>query len=135
MMNYEFPVALEPTYTKTGVEIPGRRAVVRKDTEAPIASVSTRYQLTEHKTIIEQAKSFSELFGTPTTSFNLSRSGDRCLTEFTYKEITAEVAKNDLVGLRFYIDTSYNAKSTNKLRIGGLRLSCLNGMVSPTSDI
>lgn len=134
-MNYDFPVALEKTFTKTGVEIPGRRAVVRKDTDTPIASVGLSYKLTEHKTIMDKAKSYADIFGSPVTSFTVNPKGDRVLAEFTFKEITQEVAKGDLVGLRFYIDSSYNAKSSNKLRIGGLRLACLNGMVSPTSDV
>lgn len=134
-MEYNFPVSLQPTYTKIGnqigQEIPRRRAVVRDDTGVPIASVSTKYKLVTHTEVFDQALKYVDRLGKPQSKFYIASNGAKAVGEFTYADKTLAVEKGDLVGLRVYIESSYNAKSAIKVRIGGLQLKCMNGLMQP----
>jgi hypothetical protein len=128
---YEFPVSLQKLYTRDGNEAPRVQAVVREDTNEPLAVVGKRYQLIPHSDVVRQARSFINAMGTPTESFTVARNGAVMLGVLTYKEHTHTVAKGDTVGLRVYIENSYNATRSLNIRVGALVLSCLNGMVTP----
>lgn len=129
-MNYDFPVSLQPTYTKSGKEVPGRRVVVRDDTDDPIAAVSTKYRLIEHKSVMEPALEYIKGFGDPIVNFHVGQKGARAIGEFTFRENTVEVRKGEMIGLRVYVDNTYNAKGSLKVKVGGLCLWCLNGAVN-----
>lgn len=127
---YDFPVSLQPTFTKSGKEVPGRRVVVRDDTDLPIASVSTKYRLIEHKEVMSKAFDYVKTIGEPAVQFHVGQNGARAIGEFTFRDSTSEVRKGELVGLRVYVDNTYNAKGSLKVKIGGLCLWCLNGAVN-----
>lgn len=132
---HDFPVSLQPLYTRHRKVVPNIQAVVREDVNLPIATVRSRYQLFEHKAVEEHAKSFIEWFGTPTTTdFFTAKSGAKMIGTYTFRfdEILQEVQVGSKVGLRLYAENSYDGKSKVKFRVGGLVLSCLNGMVSST---
>lgn len=129
MQNYDFPVTLEPAYTKLGKEIPRARVVVRGDTDAPIATVSTRYKLVEHSDVFRQAQSYITGLGDPKNEFIIANNGARAIGQFTFMDKTLAVAKGDLVGLRVFVENTYNARGSIKVRLGGIRLVCMNGMV------
>lgn len=127
---YDFPVSLQPMFTKAGKEIPNLKAVIREDTDMPIAAVSNRYNLVSHTTVVTEAQQFIHQFGTPQEEYFLGRNGAVMVAQFTYKEHQVEVAKGDVVGLRVYVENSYNSQRSVRVRIGALVLSCMNGMVS-----
>ncbi len=131
MQTYNFPVSLQKLYTKDGAEAPRVQAVVREDTNLPLAVVGKRYKLVPHADVIDQARGFISALGTPEETFNIARSGAVMVGVLTYREHTQTVAKGDTVGLRVYIENSYNATRSLTIRIGALVLSCLNGMVTP----
>lgn len=126
---YDFPVSLQNVYTKDGSQVPRIKAVVRDDSKKAIAAVSTKYALIEHRLVMDQAMKFVEKLGQPVINFHSANDGARIVGEFTYRDHTFEVEKNDLVGMRVYVENTYNAKGSLKVRLGGLRLVCLNGMV------
>jgi len=130
-MSYNFPVSLQDIYTKSGKQVPRYKAVVRGDTDEPIATVSTKYKLIEHATVMDEAMKYVQRLGNPTSKFYLSGKGDRAVGEFTYADKTLAVQKGDMVGLRVYAESSYNGKQAIKVRIGGLRLVCMNGLMQP----
>ncbi len=130
-MSYNFPVSLQDIYTKSGKQVPRYRAVVRDDTDEPIATVSTKYKLIEHATVMGEAMKYVQKLGNPTEKFYTSTKGDRAVGEFTYADKTLAVRKGDMVGLRVYAESSYNGKQAIKVRIGGLRLVCMNGLMQP----
>ena len=128
--NYDFPVSLQKTFTAEGREVPRSRAVVRGDTNEPIAVVSTSYRLIPHKDIMEQADKYVKTIGEPKANFYITGNGAKVVGEFTFMDKTLAVRKNELVGLRMYIDNNYNATGSMKVRIGGLCMWCMNGAVS-----
>lgn len=128
---YNFPVSLQPLYTKQGAEAPKVRAVVNESTGHAIATVSTKYSLLKHQELVDKSVGFVRGFGIPEERILTSRNADKFAAEYTYKEKTAAVGIDDVVGLRVYVENSYNGKSSAKIRIGALRLKCLNGMMLP----
>lgn len=135
MTDYAFPVALEKLYLQTGVEVPRIRSIVRQDTGDIVATVSDKYRLVKHETVMTAAESFINLFGQPERKYHLNRSGARLVGEFTYrdKRHLRTVQKGDIVGLKVFVENSYNTESAVRVQIGALVLSCLNGMVVPKS--
>jgi hypothetical protein len=127
---YDFPVSLRPVFTEDNFEVPKVKAVVRGDTKKPIAAVSDRYHLIEHREVLERASDFISQFGTPTVNLSIGSNGAVLVGEYTYRDNIKEVALNDVVGLRVYMENSYNKMKSLRFRIGGLRLKCLNGMVA-----
>lgn len=128
---FDFPVGLQPLYTKDGLEAPRVQAVVREDTNVPLAVVGKRYRLIPHQEVISQARSFIQALGRPNESYTVGRNGALLVGTLTYREHAAQVAKGDTVALRVYIGNSYNATRSLEIRIGALVLSCLNGMTTP----
>lgn len=126
---YDFPVSLQPVFTEDGIEVPRVKAVIREDLNRPIATVSDRYHLMEHKTVVSEARKFVSLFGEPAAQYALGKEGATLVGTYTYKEVTKEVRKGDVVGLRVIIENSYNASKSIAYKVGALRLKCLNGMV------
>lgn len=135
MSDYAFPVALEQVYLKSNVALPSIRAIVRKDLEAPVSIVSDKYQLVPHEYVVKGAEQFVSVFGKPESKFMLSKSGARLVAQYTYNEPRnlKTVQRGDVVGLRVFVENSYNAESAVRVQIGCLVLSCLNGMVVPKS--
>ena len=124
---YDFPVELQKVFTRGHKEVPRARAVIRKDTGDPIANVSDRYHLVSHKTVIDEAKSFVSLFGTPEEKFHMGTNGVTLVGEYTYKDITRAVRRNDLVGLRVYVENSYNTSKGICYRLGTQRPALRHG--------
>lgn len=131
MSDYAFPVELEKVYLKSGVELPALRSVVRQDTGMPIANVSDKYRLVKHGFVMDSAEKFVTVFGRPERRFHLGRNGARLVGEFAYREKSnlAQVRKGDVVGLKVFVENSYNTESAVRVQIGATVLSCLNGMV------
>lgn len=126
-VRYDFPVSLQPGYTKDGKEIPRLRTVVREDTNQPISYVSSKFTLVPHKEVMDAADSFVKQFGKPKVTFTLRNSGASLLGEYFFQDNTQAVALNDLVGLRVFIENAYNASRSLIIKIGGMRLKCFNG--------
>ena len=131
-MTYDFPVALEPVYTKAGRVVPKVQSVVRQDSEEPLSAVSMKYKLIPHVTVVDGARSLVEAFGEREEKFLMSANGARLVYQSTYKspDQTLRLKLGDVVGLRIFVENSYNTTRAVSVRIGFLVLSCLNGMVT-----
>ena len=127
---HDFPVSIQPAFTQKGIEIPRIRAVVRDDTGVPLASVSPRYQLIKHNTVLEAAESFVRKLGIPQREISLGSNGAYMVGTFEFMDKKIALKKGDLVGMRVYIQNSYNAKTAVIIKVGGVVMSCMNGMVS-----
>ena len=56
----DFPVAAEPIFTAGGEQIEGFNAIVRKDTDAPLAVMTTRYRPIQNEQLILLAEALRE---------------------------------------------------------------------------
>jgi len=127
---YDFPVTLRPV-TVDGMEVKRKKAIVRTDTKEPLAIVSDVYKIINHSEVIDKAQKYATLLGAHTSDIFLTKSGSKVVAQFTYKDKTLATRTGDMVGLRVYVENSYGDMESAKLRIGGLVLKCLNGMVMP----
>ena len=129
---YDFEVSLEPI-TCHGKVVPKFRSVWNKDIEEPITVVSSGYNLVPHSHLVDTAQELVHELGPHETRFTIGKKGAAFLGEYTFKHKPVEVKKGDLVGLKLYLENSYNRSKSGRIRVGGLVLSCLNGAVSERS--
>lgn len=127
---YDFPVALHEAYTKDGIQAPKVKVVVREDTGVPLATVSENYGLITHNSVIAEARKFISVLGEPVERFGLARNGAVMWGEFTYLDRTIEPVVGEPIGLRVYVENSYNSRKAVTIDVGGLVLSCKNGMTA-----
>jgi len=131
--NYDFPVEFHPIKTtqtslhNPGFVIPGKLAVVRTDTNTPLAIVSDKYSFIEHSKVVDGFRSalgdtYSE------EKISLQKDGARLFLKYTMK-IQDEVKTGDLVGMQLLAKNSYDGSSQLQLSLGAIRLVCQNGMV------
>lgn len=127
---WDFNVAKKDLFLADGTLVPGSKAIVREDKNVPLAVVSNRYEIVEHKEALKLVLPYMKKFGVPEVKVTLNDSGARMYASFTFKNISTEVARGDIIGLRLGFVNSYNTTTAVKLPIGGLRLLCLNGMTT-----
>jgi hypothetical protein len=131
--SYDFPVEFHPIKTtqtslkNPGVVIPGKLAVVRTDTNEPLAVVSDKYTFIEHSKVVEGfrstlGKTYSE------EKISLQKNGARMFLKYTMKR-QDEVKTGDIVGMQLFAKNSYDGSSQLQLSLGAIRLVCQNGMV------
>lgn len=134
--NYAFPVSLQSLYTKDKIKVPQIKAVIREDTKEPISAVSSKYGLIPHEKVFSKINSFMETFGVPEVKHDLVKNGAEVVGSYVFKDTKhlKKIAVGDTVGLQIYARNSYNTNSSLTINIGGLVLSCLNGMVSQKSS-
>src|SRR3954470_9200220 len=122
MKDYEFDVEVEKVFLQSGVEVPGTRVVVRQDTGLPVATVSDKYMLVKHKTVMDAAEQFIGVFGEPERKYHMARGGARLVGEFTYRDRSnlIKVQKDDVVGLRVFVENSYNAEASVRVHVGAI---------------
>lgn len=130
---FNFPVQLQPILTKNPIpglseEIGGRKAVVRQDTGNVLGIVSDKYELLEHKDVIESFR--AALNGMDyQEKIQLDRNGGVMFAKYKLNAVQVEVKKGDLVALQFIVKNSYDGTNALQIRLGAYRLVCSNGMV------
>ena len=128
---YNFPVRLEPAYIRSGKPIPRRQAVVRMDTNEPIATVGKGFKLLTHEKALMLAKDFIHQLGEPKRKIYLADAGAIMIAEYTFEDRSLALQVGNTIGLRVFIKNAYNGTSKLIVRVGALVLRCLNGMTVP----
>lgn len=129
---YDFPVELRPVHTLNQalepVEIKGRMAVVRTDTEKVVGIVSDQYKILRHAEVIQ---AFHDAIGSGAEQRKLTvvRNGAQMYANYRIKNVEGEVRKGDVVGMDLTVKNSYDGTNTLQIMLGALRLVCENGMV------
>jgi len=123
---YNFPVELQPIYSKDGDEIPGTQAVVRTDVKRPLCAVSSSYALLPHAEMLDATASYMRAFGESEMSINASADGIYMYAIFDFKARSMPMRVGDMVSLRLVAGNSYNGKSSASLNLSAEVLSCLN---------
>lgn len=132
---YDFPVQKERLFTKDGVEAINSRALVRTDTNKFISTVSDKYNVIEHKLMVDRVLECVKHFGDPVAKFDIAQEGRKLICQFDLIDKTVALKKGDKVGLRVFARGTYDAKQSMLINIGGVRLICTNGMVAHNSDL
>jgi len=127
---WDFPVGMQELYLANGKPVKLAKAIVREDTGEALSTVGNGYKIISHEEMVSAIRPFMENLGNYTENISVGQNGRHMFAEYTFKEITQEVQKDDTVGLRLILQNSYVPGKSAKIQMAGLRLVCLNGMVS-----
>lgn len=127
---YDFPVELQPIYTKLGTKLPRNQAVVRTDTQAPISVVSSIYNLITHKEVLDAVVPFMQKFGAGDPDVVVERDGARIVATWRFLDRTLATQAGDKIGLTVHAINSYDKTGSVIIRVGGVVLRCMNGMTA-----
>lgn len=132
-IKYDFPVDFEDMKTKSGIIIPGRRAVVRTDTKRVLGVVGSDYKIIPNKELLSQIeKTLPVALGT--RHIHITDEGKYMFARYMSPKIkSVTVAKGDVIQFGVEIFNSYNGKMALGMRMFALRLVCTNGMTTPHS--
>lgn len=126
----DFPISLKPVfYGKDHLftKIPKRLAVVREDTDTPIAVVSDRYKLVPHQEILDivgQAIEPLDLGPVPRGIY-VDRGGARMRALFKFPSLAKPVIGDDICPC-LKIQNTYDGTSRISIHIGAFRFVCTN---------
>lgn len=135
-MRHDFDVLESPLYYSTAPDVhrrnvPGRKAIINDDTNQVISIVSDRYELLEHKKVVDI---FDNVDGITRNNIKLSDDGGIMFANYKLDGLDVyEVAKGDYVDFSIRAFNSYNFATGCGFEIIGNRLICTNGMTIPKS--
>lgn len=130
---YDFPVNFEDIRTKSGILVPGKRAVVREDTRKVLGVVGTDYKILSNKDVLSQIEKTLPV-ALQTRSVHVTDEGKYMFARYMSPKIkSVTVAKGDIIQFGVEIFNSYNGKMALGMRMFALRLVCTNGMTTPHS--
>lgn len=129
--SYNFPVELQPIYLSNGMQVKGRRAVVRTDTMNTLGIVSEGYKLVPHNTVVEAFREVGQKYNVEEIA-SVANNGAYLYYKMAFPKVEMEVRKNDIVRMTMIVRNSYNGKNSLQVILGAVRLVCLNGMVIGT---
>lgn len=138
---WDFPVTIKDLTTKATREDVPARAIIRDDTGECLAVVSKKYHFISHDEIFDPAiKLVEDICGIlgkkPKRQVYMSKNGAIATMKFEFKDHVRELHQvGDRVGFRVFVTNSYTGSGATVLRIGGLVLSCTNGMVRFDKDM
>ena len=113
--------------------------IQRTDNRKVIGVSSDKYGIVKNGDVIDSVKEALSLHGQSLGEYeeevNCVRDGSRIYGEFTFKNFTREVPrenrqKGDFMGMKLTVNNSYDRTCRVSLSVGLLRLVCTNGMTS-----
>ncbi len=135
---YDFPVIMRQLYCEDSREndsvvIPRRKAVLRADTNEVIAVTSDRYELIEHKKVIDIFDGISTLHR---EKVDVCQGGAIMFADYKLnsgRNTTKQVAVGDVVDFKIRVFNSYNMIMGIGFEVYAIRLVCTNGLMIPKS--
>jgi hypothetical protein len=79
---------------------------------------------------MDAAERYIKKVGKPEIKYSMNDNGGSLVAEFTFMDKKIAMDRGDMIGMRVYVENSYNKSSMLRFRVGGLVLACMNGMVS-----
>jgi len=127
----DFPVGLKTLCYRADrafVEIPHRRAVVRKDTGEPLAVVSDRYTLVPHGRLLSLADEATKNLdvGRVEQGIYLDRNGTRLRALFKFPDLARPIRGQDEVCPCLKVVNTYDGTAKIAAHIGAFRFVCTN---------
>lgn len=124
---YDFPTQLVEIKANN-VIVPGKLAVVREDTNEPIAIVSNKYGLLKHKNVIDCFRDTLKE-SKYTEKIEVVKNGAQLFATYKLDDTSIEINKGDIVAMQIILKNSYDGSKAFQLMLGAYRLVCTNGMV------
>lgn len=130
-MNPFFKVSRQNLLTDTGIEIPGRQALINEDTGDCLGIVSPNYELVHNEKV-------AALFENAFIDYPIAKKVDHLngdgrkwsrMILFDKDEFNFEVKPDDKVGVMVSLFNGYDGSTSFGFEISGYRWVCENGMV------
>lgn len=113
---------------------PSSKLNIRTDTGAVLGEVSDRYHFVQNRDVVDAVENELSDLGEFDRKIVAIRDGQRMIAEYTFKEVTRETKKGDTVGFRFFVNNSFDGKTSLSFNVGAVRFVCSNGMVSAEKE-
>lgn len=110
------------------------KLTVRTDTGKVLGSVSGRYNFIQNRDVVDAVENELAHLGDFDKRIVAIRDGQRMIAEYTFKNVTSQTKKGDTVGFRFFVNNSFDGKTSVSFNVGALRMVCTNGMVSADKE-
>ena len=121
-----FDVKKESIFTRGGIEIDDKFAIVRADNGYPLGVVSDRYKIIKHADAIREPLKILNKGGFDVRRFDVWAYGGAVSIDLTSTE-TIKI-NGDNFKYKMTVINSYNKSTAFKIDLGLFRLKCLNGM-------
>lgn len=135
--NWDFNVETVnvPSFQHNGLTVkPTEKLNIRTDTGAVLGSVSDRYRFIQNRDVVDAVENELSRLSDFERKIVAIRDGQRMIAEYTFKNVTSQTKKGDTVGFRFFVNNSFDGKTSLSFNVGALRLVCTNGMVSAEKE-
>ena len=131
-----FDIYEKPVFVN-GKEVPDRKAIVNTDTDEVIGIVGNRYVPATNIAIISHLDRILSKSKIPWKfeEGHLIRGGSKTIIELSFPKMGTMVSPDDNLQVRGYLINSFDGYSSAILKIGFLRLVCLNGMTVGTKEL
>jgi len=135
---YDFEIEKRNVQVAGSGLIPNLKAIVRKDNNNILATVSDRYQIVTHSQVVDQFEvalnSLGGSFKNRNIVTTLPYNGAKMLRKYTFPDIRINIGKDKITGkddefdLTLELRNSYDGSMRVGYSFGAYRLLCLNGM-------
>lgn len=127
-----FNVRAEPLVTSTGIQVPGKRAIVNEKSNSVIGVVSDKYRVVTNAEVMEHLQAALKESKLDTSGLSalvkMSHGGARSMVDVVLPAHQIKIA-NDVSQLRISVLNSYDGRWKYQSRAGAIRIACLNGQI------
>jgi len=133
LSNAFFDVVEEEVRTESGLVIPGKKVICRKDDNTPLAIVGDKYKTVTNEEVFSSftnilARSDINLEGAE-VSTEFSHGGARTFAQIIFPSHEIKVGDKDATALRVIARNSYDGSTAFIVQAGGYRFVCSNGQI------
>ena len=119
--------------TNSGLAIPDKKALIRKNSEGEkiyLATVSKNYKVVKHSEVVEKLESNMSLLGSNVKIRTiLGTDGKSMQRLYTLNDHSIEVARRDYIAPVIRVVNSYDGSTAVGFMMDGMRQVCTNGMI------
>lgn len=137
-----FNVQKRPVYvegSKGMIAVPGKKAIVREDTQQVLSIMSDSYVPVANKSILTTFADIADKAGIQWYTGKCYTPGNKTYMEIVFPENKLNVGKiqgqDDVLDLRCYLVNSFDGTTAALFKAGFFRLICTNGMTVGQTDM
>tara|TARA_R100001440_G_scaffold19195_2_gene32423 strand:- start:6197 stop:7027 length:831 start_codon:yes stop_codon:yes gene_type:complete len=129
---WDFPVHEEMMQTTTGIKIPAnmQKAIIRSDTNQPLATVGKKYTIVKHQDVVKSIRdaiSKANISKDFTENIEVFDGGKRIRGSMLFNDMTIEPMVGDYIKYQVLYYNSYDGTWSFSVAGMGFRLFCNNG--------
>lgn len=130
---YAFNVKEVPMELVGNIIIPGKKVLLREDTNQFLSIVSNRYKVVPHNEVVTTFETALETMGLDfkerKINTYLPMYGSKMFRQYTFPKVISKVAVGDIVQLQLELQNSHDGTKKPGFTLRAFRLKCLNGLM------